>query len=285
LGLALACYGAVGLSLFAAPTWLAVLVLAPAIALHGSLTHEAIHGHPFKQNWANAALVFPALTLTVPYERFKATHLAHHSDAQLTDPYDDPESNYMDPAVWAALPPFAQAVLRFNNRLMGRMILGPILGQIFWMRSDFRAAQAGDHTVVRGWLLHIPAVASVLGVVWAAPLPMWAFLLAVYLGHSILRLRTYLEHQAHDLVRARTVIVEDRGPLALLFLNNNLHVVHHMHPAVPWYDLPNLYAANRDHYLRVNEGYRFASYAAVIRHHFWRAKDPVPHPLWQRRGD
>ena len=31
-------------------------------------------------------------------------HLAHHRDAMLTDPYDDPESNYLDPAVWAGEP-------------------------------------------------------------------------------------------------------------------------------------------------------------------------------------
>ncbi len=31
-------------------------------------------------------------------------HMAHHRDAILTDPYDDPESNYLDPAVWARLP-------------------------------------------------------------------------------------------------------------------------------------------------------------------------------------
>jgi len=75
------------------------------------------------------------------------------------------------------------------------------------------------------------------------------------------------------------VLIEDRGPLALIFLNNNLHVVHHMHPRVPWYDLPAMFRANRDLYLQRNGGYYYRSYAEIFARHLLRAKDPVPHPL------
>ena len=95
----------------------------------------------------------------------------------------------------------------------------------------------------------------------------------------MLKIRTFLEHQAHELVRGRTVVVEDRGPLAFLFLNNNFHIVHHMHPKMPWYRLPGLYFANREKYLTRNGGYRYASYAEIFRRHLIRAKDTVPHPL------
>lgn len=97
-----------------------------------------------------------------------------------------------------------------------------------------------------------------------------------------MKIRTFLEHQAHDRARGRTAIVEDRGPLAMLFLNNNLHVVHHMHPRVAWYDLPRLYADNRTHYQTRNGGYVFASYGEIFRRYLWRRKDPVPHPIWRR---
>lgn len=132
----------------------------------------------------------------------------------------------------------------------------------------------------RDWGLNLLGLVPVLGwLVWAG-FPVWAYLLAAWLGHGLLKIRTYLEHRAHDQARARTVIIEDRGPLALLFLNNNLHVVHHMHPSVPWYRLPALYARNRAHYLRRNEGYRFASYAEVFRAYLLRRKEPVAHPIW-----
>ena len=99
-------------------------------------------------------------------------------------------------------------------------------------------------------------------------------------GNSLIKIRTFLEHRAHEAHRARTVVVEDRGPLSLLFLNNNFHVVHHCHPNVPWYDLPALYRGNRDHYLRRNEGYVYRSYAQIFARYLLRAKDPVPHPIW-----
>ena len=283
LALLVLCYAGWGL----ATTWLADLALWPAIALlavsaalHSSLSHEVLHGHPFRNPVANAATVFPALSITVPYLRFKATHLAHHRDEILTDPYDDPESNFMDPAAWARLPHWRQTCLRVNNTLLGRILLGPAIGTLSWLAAEARSALR-DPQVLRGWLWHIPALALVVW--WLAELaaiPVWAFMLGTYLSHSLLKIRTFLEHQSHERPRARTVIIEDRGPLAWLFLNNNLHVVHHMHPNRPWYDLPALYTARRDHYLRRNETYRYGSYAEVFRRHFRRAKDPVPHPLW-----
>jgi fatty acid desaturase len=148
------------------------------------------------------------------------------------------------------------------------------------MAADLRAIRGGDRQVLRGWLLHVPGTALVLVAVWASPLPVWAYLLACYGALSLLKIRTFLEHQAHERARGRTVIIEDRGPLAFLFLNNNFHVVHHMHPKVPWYALPALYAARQSRFLACNDGYRYRSYAEVFRAHFWRAKDPVPHPLW-----
>ncbi|WP_425098045.1 fatty acid desaturase [Tropicibacter sp. S64] len=286
LGLLLLCYALWLLGVtYAAALWLplGMLCVTLAAALHSSLTHEMLHGHPFRSRFWNALLVFPALSLVVPYLRFKDTHLAHHRDSILTDPYDDPESNYLDPKVWATLPNWRKRLARVNNTLAGRMVLGPAIGTWAFLASDLEALKDGNRRVWLGWLLHIPAVAMVFWL-WAvlSPMPLWAFLTASYAALSILKIRTFLEHQAHEQARGRTVIIEDRGPLALIFLNNNLHVVHHMHAAVPWYRLPVLYRKNRARYLSRNEGYRYRSYAEIFRRYFWRAKDPVPHPLWPK---
>jgi len=285
LGLLVACYAVWGAAVFWLPDlslWLAVPVAGWAIAQHSSLQHEMIHGHPFRDARLNALLVALALTVVVPYLRFRDSHLAHHQDANLTDPYDDPESNYLAEGDWNRLPRAAQLLLRVNNTLAGRLLLGPVVGQVAWVASDWRAARGGDRRVIDGWLWHIPALALVLALVAASPMPIWAYLLAAYLGLSLLKIRTFLEHQAHEKARGRTVIIEDRGPLALLFLNNNLHVVHHMHPRVPWYRLPRLYRANPERYLGVNGGYSYRSYAEIFARYLLRAKDPVPHPLLRR---
>jgi fatty acid desaturase len=263
---------------------LSLILTAVAIAQHSSLQHEALHGHPFRTAALNEALVFPALSIFVPYRRFRDTHLQHHYDPALTDPYDDPESNYLDPAEWGRLSRPAQAVLRWNNTLAGRMMIGPTLSTARFIRTDFAMARSGDAGVIQAWAAHFGGLVMVgAWLLVYGEMPIWAYVLAVYGAFALLRIRTFLEHRAQETVRARTVVVEDRSPLSLLFLNNNLHVVHHMHPAVPWYLLPGLYAARRAHYLRRNDSYVYRSYAQIFRQHFWRAKDSVPHPVWPVR--
>ena len=263
-------------------TWsplLAIIITGMTVAQFSSLQHEALHGHPFRAGWLNELLVLPSVTLTVPYGRFRDTHLAHHHDPVLTDPYDDPESNYLEPAVWAKLPRAVQLVLLANNTLLGRMVIGPLIGNVLWLRSEARMLWRGERPVLRDWLLNTLGLIPVIAWLWMVAMPWWAYLIAAWIGHGILKIRTYLEHRAHDLCRARSVIVEDRGPLALLFLNNNFHAVHHMHPQVAWYKLPALYAAQADHYQRRNEGYVYRSYVDIFRAFLFRVKDPVPHPL------
>lgn len=259
---------------------ISLLLTAIAIAQFSSLQHEVLHGHPFADKRLNEALVFPALMLFMPFRRFRDMHLQHHHDPTLTDPFDDPESNFQDPEVWARLSRPVQTVYRFNNTLFGRMAVGPAISLWALIKGDWLARRQGNTGVTAAWILN---ALGALPVIWwlmaVGTMPFWAYLMAVYLGYSLLKIRTYLEHRAHESARARTVVIEDRGPLSLLFLNNNYHVVHHMHPTTPWYRLPALYAARRAHYLRRNEAYVYRSYGQIFRQYLFRAKDPVPHPI------
>lgn len=283
LALILGCYAAWISVLFWFPGGLALILLIPLIALQASLQHEVLHGHPFASRPLSEALVIGSLNLAIPYVRFRDTHLAHHTDATLTDPYDDPESYYLDPAAWARLPRVARAILAANNTLLGRVLIGPFLGQILFMATDLRLGLAGNRDVAFGWAIHVATAVPILALVVVSPTPLWLYGLACYGGLAVLKIRTFLEHQAHARARGRTVIVEDRGPLAFLFLNNNLHVVHHMHPRVPWYLLPQVYAANKDRYLRCNDGYRYSSYGQVFRQYLLRPKESVAHPLFDHK--
>ncbi|WP_343079712.1 fatty acid desaturase [Ostreiculturibacter nitratireducens] len=286
LGLIAACYMVWTLSV--GPLWSAfapfAFVLATlSIALFSSLQHEILHGHPFRSRALNEALVFPGFTLVVPYVRFRDTHLAHHRDEFLTDPYDDPESNYLDPAIWERLSRPMRRLLRMNNTLAGRMLLGPAISTVAFVRSDWCAIRGGDRKVRDAWVLHAIGVAMVLAWLLAfGAMPVWAYVLAAYAAYGMLKIRTFLEHRAHEKARGRSVVIEDRGPLAFLFLNNNFHAVHHAHPRVAWYRLPALYAERREQVLARNEGYRYGSYSEVFRKHLFRAKDPVPHPLMRQ---
>ena len=90
-------------------------------------------------------------------------------------------------------------------------------------------------------------------------------------------LRTFAEHQADEDPKNQTAIIEASPFFALLFLNNNLHSVHHDHPRLPWYRLP---AVCRQDY--GGRTYRFGGYGEVVRRFAFRSKEPVPHPYLRR---
>ena len=125
-----ACYAA-----WAAVAWLlwpdyptvALLVLGVLLAMQSSLMHEAAHGHPTRKAWINELLVGLPVGLVYPFRRFKSLHLRHHADERLTDPFDDPESYYR--ALWhhEELPAALKAVLKVNNTMVGRFVIGPPL--------------------------------------------------------------------------------------------------------------------------------------------------------------
>lgn len=280
------------LTLGFATTWLAdvslpiaIIVTSIAVAQFSSLQHEVLHGHPFHSRALSEAAVFLGVTVYIPYIRFKDTHLAHHHDPILTDPHDDPESNFLDPKTWENLPRMGQFLLKANNTLLGRILMGPAVSIWYFVGADLRAILTGDAHIRNAWLLHLVGVALVFGWLLAMQgMPIWAYMIAAYLGFGLLKIRTFLEHRAHQLARARSVIITDRGFFALLFLNNNYHSVHHSHPGLAWYRLPKLFAQNRDQFLARNDGYFYSSYAEIFRKYFFCAKDAVPHPLWTKDG-
>ena len=267
---------------------LSILLLSPVITLHSSLQHETLHTIEPRWKFFGQLMVFPAIGLAIPYIRFRDSHLQHHNNENLTDPYDDPESGYMVKEVWTRLPRWLQIVLTFNNTLLGRLLIGPLIGQIAFMRADWRLIKAGNRAVLIGWLVHIPAVILVLSWLFTAgTMPFWAYAVAAYAGLSILKIRTFLEHRAYTLSNGRSVIIEEQCPLSFLFLNNSLHAVHHAHPQVSWYNLPAYYRTNKDKFIGENRDYRYTSYATVFRKYFFHAKEPVEHPLWslENRND
>jgi fatty acid desaturase len=264
--------------------WIACPLAALAVTLQSSLQHEVLHGHPTRSPAVNEALVYCSFGLFVPYRRFKSLHLRHHNNDRLTDPYDDPESFYLASADWERLPRFLRAVLVVNNTLLGRLLIGPAVSVTGFLGAEIRMIRAGDRAVLRAWLHHLAGVVPVVAfVTLAAGMPLWLYFACVaYPAMSLLMLRTFAEHRAHEDAEARSIIVEFCPLFSLLFLNNNLHVVHHAHPRTPWYRLPALYRAARDDWARRNGGYVFSSYFDLARRYFLKVKEPVVHPARRR---
>lgn len=267
--------------------WIVCPLAAVLVTLQSSLQHEVLHGHPTRNGAFNEALVYCPLGTFIPYRRFKSLHLRHHNNDRLTDPYDDPESFYLAWRDWQRLPDFIQAILTVNNTLLGRLLIGPAVTLVGFYGSELRLLRAGDKAVRQAWMHHLAGVLPVvLYVTLVGGMPVWLYLLGVaYPAMSLLMLRTFAEHRAHENAEARSIIVEFCPVFSLLFLNNNLHVVHHAHPRAPWYHLPVLYQSARDEWRRRNEGYVFASYLDLAKGYLFKVKEPVAHPLRRRDGD
>ncbi|WP_159586026.1 fatty acid desaturase [Chelativorans xinjiangense] len=286
IALILLCYAAWGAAgIFLWPDWplAALAAFAVTIALQSSLMHECLHGHPTRNSAVNEALVGLPVGLVYPYRRFKALHLRHHAHERLTDPFEDPESYYH--ALWRyeELPEAIKFILKINNTMIGRFVLGPLIMNAAFFASDAKLIAAGDRGVRTAWALHAVGLAIVLPIVSQGfGMPLWLYVLVpAWLGQSLISVRTFAEHQWSERPDGRTIIVE-RSPLALLFLNNNLHLVHHKLPSVPWYRLPALYREKRAEWLAMNGGYAYPNYLALLKDFAFRAKEPVPHPVLQR---
>ena len=250
------------------------------VALHASMQHEFIHGHPTPWRRLNRALGFPALGLWLPFASSRMAPLGHPRDDPLTAPLDDPESYYWSADQWRAIGPAGRTVVRLHTTLAGRLLIGPAwnIGR-FWL-TELRAIRKGDQVRRRIWARHLLGVAALL--LWIVGVcgmsPIFYALAIVYPGTSILLLRSFAEHRAQDGVFERTAIVENSWVFGPLFLFNNLHAAHHERPLIPWYELPAWYAANRTRLLAANGGLVYDGYAEVARRFLLTPHDVNVHP-------
>jgi fatty acid desaturase len=262
------------------PWWAVILPAGYLVALHSSLQHEALHGHPTRSRLLNEALIFINPSFWFPYRRYSKMHLQHHNDEHLTDPTLDPESYYMLPDHWAQLPAPMRQIYMVHNTLAGRIVLGPVIGVIrFWSAEAVRMLR-GDREVLRAWLLHVPACGITIAyATLVCGVPLWLYLLLfAYPGIGLSLVRSFCEHQAVRDVGERTIVVESGPVMSFVFLNNNLHVAHHVRPRLAWYDIPAFYRQNRQQLLAHNRGYLMHGYREIARRFLLRPKEPVAYP-------
>ena len=262
------------------PWWIVLVAGGWLTAWHGSLQHEAIHGYPTRSPRLNAALVWLPIGLWMPYAIYRETHVEHHESAHLTDPGTDPESFYVSPEDWARMGRLRRAVHVVNQTLAGRLCIGPALSAgRFWI-EEARRLLRGDFAHGRTWAGHVVGVAFVIA--WTAgvcELSIAAYVaLFAWPGLSLTLLRSYAEHEPATEADRRTVIVQSGLFGSLLYLNNNLHAVHHAFPGLPWHAIPAARRAHRDRFAgpegpRVHRGY-----TAIARRWLLKPRDYPVHP-------
>ncbi|VTU45922.1 fatty acid desaturase [Variovorax sp. PBL-E5] len=288
-----------------APTWVlaifvylawAALVLAHAAVpgvllfvlggcigqLHASLQHEAIHAMRRIPKLVRWALVWPPLNLWLPYPLYHRSHSAHHVNFHLTHPQKDSESVYHSAAAWDGYGPVQRAVIAANQTLAFRLIGGPCLCLGNMLRAELGRLAAGDFSHVGIWLVHALSAAPVLWYVTrVSGMGLGEYLLCfVYPGMMLGALRSFTEHRWDDSPHERVAIVESNAVFGLLFLNNNLHHVHHRCPTMPWYEMPGYFHRNRRAVLEANGNFYYSGYGQIARRYLWRPIFRPVHPHW-----
>lgn len=249
----------IGVSLAFWSPWIVV----PAIAVIATrqqalfvLAHDAAHYRLFPQRWLNdvAGGICGALA-GISMRTYRVVHRLHHN--HLYGPQDP------DIPLHGGYPRGrAYLVRKLAKDLLGGTAFktyayffgAPALNEQTGERSRplddtsprLRAEARRDRWAVAGLHVAMPLAAFAAGygleylVLWALPL--------VTLLQPLLRFRAICEHGAvQDLGSALTAARTNLGPRWLVWLlfphHVNFHVVHHMYPAIPMYNLP---AAHRE---------------------------------------
>jgi fatty acid desaturase len=250
------------------------------VTLHGSLQHEIVHGHPTRWPAVNQLMGIVPLSLWLPYVRYRQNHLRHHRDERLTDPVDDPESYYWTPQELQQLSAPTRVLLRVQQTLAGRMIVGSAwtVGRFYW--HEWRSVRENKSNVRLVWLEHLLwCVPVVLWLKLVCGMPLWVYLVTMILpANAIVLIRSFAEHRARPGVRERIAVVEHSWLLGPLFLFNNLHSLHHEAPGIPWYRYNARYRQIRERLKAENGGLIYVTYFDVARRFLFRPHDGLQHP-------
>ncbi len=234
------------------PGWWILLPLQGVLIIFlFTLEHEATHRTPFRTVWLNDwAGRLAGFLLVLPFEWFRAFHMAHHRWTNL--PGKDPELGAPKPEtpgqwVWhvSGLPYWWAAV-----SLMARLVRGRVT-------DGFVAEGAKARVVVEARLMAAGYGLAALTLVWTDVL-VWIWLVPVLLGQPFLRLYLLAEHgdcpQVADMFRNTRTTFTSRA-VRWLAWNMPFHTEHHVWPTVPFHRLPEVHGLMRDELRVTAEGY------------------------------
>lgn len=202
-----------------------------------TLEHEATHKTPFASERLNEVVGhLCGFLLVLPFQWFRYFHLAHHRWTNIAG--KDPELAGEKPAtlkawVWhvSGLPYWIAEVRLLNDLARGRA------------GADYLPSPALPRIIAEArWMLAGYALVGV-SLLWS-PLLLWVWLVPILLGQPALRLYLLAEHGdcpqvANMFENTRTTFTT--AAVRFLAWNMPYHIEHHVYPAVPFHQLPQLH--------------------------------------------
>jgi ferredoxin-NADP reductase/fatty acid desaturase len=243
---------AAGVAVWAATTWLYLEDLAPlwlTIGLHALVTftmftvlHESTHHAAGKLTWVNQVLGRLSIPFVAAYASFpllRYIHIEHHRNTN-EDAYTDPDA-WTSHGRWWQLPfrwlTIDAWYVRFYAAKAGARPRAE-LAETYTVLAVALSAMAGLIACGKGWdLLMIYLIPQRIGLGVLA----WWF---DWLPHHGLG-----ETQRRNRFGATRVRVGLEWLMTPLMLYQNYHLVHHLHPAIPFYRYIKAWNSNREAYL------------------------------------
>jgi fatty acid desaturase len=223
------------------PIWAGTLLNFVLFYVLSDFNHEATHrnisGARSEWKWFNDALGhIGSFPFFLPFSAFKAVHLAHH---RLTN------HPTLDGDMWFAGKNFFDVLGRAAGLLVGyEIVLHRLAKQGFVTRN----------TIISIWvqrvvILGIIAAAFALGVgyevfmLWTLPC------LMVMIALGFLAFAVHYPHQSREKYRNTNVWFAKglmQPVLVAAMVNQNYHLVHHLHPRIPFYRYGRAYMQMRE---------------------------------------
>lgn len=249
--------------------WLTVPMGAAVTFLMFSVLHESTH-HAISTNtrlnnlFGHLAVPFVVAWATFPLVKF--IHIEHHRNTN--------EDKTIDPDAWCDEGPWWQKPFRWATIDLWYVA--------FYLRrlGDRPRSEA---TITVAYAMTVLAAFGTLAAAGHGSELLWGYLIPQRIGLLILAWWfDYLPHhgltatQREDKYRATRVRVGAEGILTPLFVYQNYHLVHHLHPSVPFYRYVRAWRRNEQAYLDRN---------AAISTWFGRSLTASEYRTWRRITD
>ena len=208
-----------------------VLVNSLGLYLGFTVLHDAVHGIAHRRPWVGRMLgTVTGFFLTFNFPFFRAIHLRHHA-------HTNDRARDLD-AVTARLSPMP--ALLFGGTAVHLSYHSRFFRQRLW-KSRAELAE-----VVACKALHLGILAAAIAGGWLRELLVLYLVPLVLTLHILVFTFDYLPHYPHDSTD-RLYSSRAYGGLimAVLHLNQNFHLIHHLWPRIPWFRYRRAYLETR----------------------------------------
>ncbi len=205
-------------------SWISFVLNFVALHMVGTVIHDACHGVAHRNKIVNAILGHgSAFMLFFSFPVFTRVHMQHH--ANVNDPENDPDHivSTMGP-LWLINARFMYHEVYFFQRKLWRKY--ELLEWILARTSAVVLLLVAQHFGFLGYIFNF----------WFTPLAIVGLVLGLFFD--------YLPHRPFkERDRWMNARVYPNKVLNYLIGGQNYHLVHHLWPAVPWYNYEKVYEA------------------------------------------